>query len=219
MSPMSPSDWMPDLSAGNRTSVCSNSSEDTMHSPLSRQLSGCKQSLTGTISWLNQYHTRLIDFSFFWCAGSDRQSLDSGFSQRDSMRLEDNTYTGPFCGRALVHTDFTPSPYDMESLKLQVSFLKYAIFGHIYQQCRHKRLVYTKTKIMVVIYLCILLFLLVFFLIHFKSIFNSFYIFFHYFVLFMHLLWFILLKALNYPCVMCFPCFLCITKRVILRDY
>lgn len=97
-----------------------------------------------------------------WCAGSDRQSLDSGFSQRDSMRLEDNTYTGPFCGRALVHTDFTPSPYDMESLKLQVSFLKCAIFWHIYQQCRHKRLVYTKTKMMVVVYLCILLFLLVF---------------------------------------------------------
>ncbi|XP_056625555.1 SAM and SH3 domain-containing protein 3 isoform X1 [Triplophysa dalaica] len=91
MSPMSPSDWMPDLTAGNRTSVCSNSSEDTLHHPLSRQLSGC----------------------------ADRQSLDSGFSQRDSMRLEDSTYTGPFCGRALVHTDFTPSPYDMESLKLQ----------------------------------------------------------------------------------------------------
>ncbi|XP_051513840.1 SAM and SH3 domain-containing protein 3-like isoform X2 [Myxocyprinus asiaticus] len=91
MSPMSPNDWMPDLSAGNRISVCSNSSEDTIHSPLSRQLSGC----------------------------ADRQSLDSGFSQRDSMRLEDSTYTGPFCGRALVHTDFTPSPYDIESLKLQ----------------------------------------------------------------------------------------------------
>ncbi|XP_052010924.1 SAM and SH3 domain-containing protein 3-like [Xyrauchen texanus] len=91
MSPMSPNDWMPDLSAGNRTSVCSNSSEDTIHSPLSRQLSGC----------------------------ADRQSLDSGFSQRDSMRLEDSTYTGPFCGRAQVHTDFTPSPYDIESLKLQ----------------------------------------------------------------------------------------------------
>ncbi|XP_026136264.1 SAM and SH3 domain-containing protein 3-like isoform X2 [Carassius auratus] len=92
MSPMSPmpSDWTPDLT-GNRISVCSNSSEDTMHSPLTRQLSGC----------------------------ADRQSLDSGFSQRDSMRLEDSNYTGPFCGRALVHTDFTPSPYDMESLKLQ----------------------------------------------------------------------------------------------------
>ncbi|XP_065128035.2 SAM and SH3 domain-containing protein 3 [Paramisgurnus dabryanus] len=91
ISPMSPSDWMPDLTAGNRTSVCSNSSEDTTHTPLSRQLSGC----------------------------ADRQSLDSGFSQRDSMRLEDSTYMGPFCGRALVHTDFTPSPYDIESLKLQ----------------------------------------------------------------------------------------------------
>uniref|UniRef100_A0A8C1TYC8 SAM and SH3 domain containing 3 n=1 Tax=Cyprinus carpio TaxID=7962 RepID=A0A8C1TYC8_CYPCA len=91
MSPMSPVEWTPDLTPGNRISVCSNSSEDTIHSPLSRQLSGC----------------------------ADRQSLDSGFSQRDSMRLEDSTYTGPFCGRALVHTDFTPSPYDMESLKLQ----------------------------------------------------------------------------------------------------
>ncbi|PNI45586.1 SASH3 isoform 3 [Pan troglodytes] len=28
-------------------------------------------------------------------------------------------YTGPFCGRARVHTDFTPSPYDHDSLKLQ----------------------------------------------------------------------------------------------------
>lgn len=91
MSPMSPTDWAPDLTTGNRTSVCSNSSEDTIHSPLTRQLSGC----------------------------ADRQSLDSGFSQRDSMRLEDSTYMGPFCGRALIHTDFTPSPYDIDSLKLQ----------------------------------------------------------------------------------------------------
>ncbi|XP_062855914.1 SAM and SH3 domain-containing protein 3 [Trichomycterus rosablanca] len=88
MSPISPNDWTPDLSAGNRTSVCSNSSEDTTHSPFSRQLSGC----------------------------GDRQSLDSGFSQRDSM---DSPYTGPFCGRARVHTDFTPSPYDVDCLKLQ----------------------------------------------------------------------------------------------------
>ncbi|KAM3612190.1 uncharacterized protein V6R79_004290 [Siganus canaliculatus] len=87
------SDWIPDLSAGQRTSVCSTGSEDTTPSPISRQLSG----------------------------SSDRQSLDSGYCQRDSMRLEDNgsSYTGPFCGRALVHTDFTPSPYDVESLKLQ----------------------------------------------------------------------------------------------------
>uniref|UniRef100_A0A3P9MQE8 SAM and SH3 domain containing 3 n=1 Tax=Oryzias latipes TaxID=8090 RepID=A0A3P9MQE8_ORYLA len=86
-------DWLPDLSAGQRTSVCSTGSEDTTPSPISRQLS----------------------------ASSDRQSLDSGYSQRDSMRLEENgiSYNGPFCGRAVVHTDFTPSPYDVESLKLQ----------------------------------------------------------------------------------------------------
>ncbi|TSQ81032.1 SAM and SH3 domain-containing protein 3 [Bagarius yarrelli] len=87
MSPISPNDWTPDLS-GNRMSVCSNSSEDTIHSSLCRQLSGC----------------------------GDRQSLDSGFSQRDGM---DSNYSGPFCGRARVHTDFTPSPYDIESLKLK----------------------------------------------------------------------------------------------------
>uniref|UniRef100_A0A3P8S8S3 SAM and SH3 domain containing 3 n=1 Tax=Amphiprion percula TaxID=161767 RepID=A0A3P8S8S3_AMPPE len=92
LSPVS-SDFLPDLSAGQRTSVCSTGSEDTAPSPISRQLSG----------------------------SSDRQSLDSGYCQRDSMRLEDNgvSYNGPFCGRALVHTDFTPSPYDVESLKLQ----------------------------------------------------------------------------------------------------
>ncbi|XP_029367741.1 SAM and SH3 domain-containing protein 3 [Echeneis naucrates] len=90
LSPVS-GDWIPDLSAGQRTSVCSTGSEDTMPSPISRQLSG----------------------------SSDRQSLDSGYCQRDSMRLEENSYNGPFCGRAVVHTDFTPSPYDVESLKLQ----------------------------------------------------------------------------------------------------
>lgn len=87
VSPISPNDWTPDLS-GNRMSVCSISSEDTIHSPLCRQLSGC----------------------------GDRQSLDSGFSQRDSM---DSNYNGPFCGRACVHTDFIPSPYDIDCLKLQ----------------------------------------------------------------------------------------------------
>ncbi|GLD70377.1 SAM and SH3 domain-containing protein 3 [Lates japonicus] len=92
LSPVS-ADWLPDLTAGQRTSVCSTGSEDTTPSPVTRQLSG----------------------------SSDRQSLDSGYCQRDSMRLEENgvAYNGPFCGRAVVHTDFTPSPYDVESLKLQ----------------------------------------------------------------------------------------------------
>ncbi|XP_066538458.1 SAM domain-containing protein SAMSN-1a [Hoplias malabaricus] len=40
---------------------------------------------------------------------------------RDSLRLEEEVpYTGQFCGRAKVHTDFVPSPYDTDSLKLKV---------------------------------------------------------------------------------------------------
>ncbi|XP_032641819.1 SAM and SH3 domain-containing protein 3 isoform X3 [Chelonoidis abingdonii] len=42
-------------------------------------------------------------------------------SNRNSVRLEEPSlpYSGPFCGRARVHTDFTPSPYDKDSLKLR----------------------------------------------------------------------------------------------------
>uniref|UniRef100_A0A8C1YTE8 SAM domain, SH3 domain and nuclear localisation signals 1b n=1 Tax=Cyprinus carpio TaxID=7962 RepID=A0A8C1YTE8_CYPCA len=47
-------------------------------------------------------------------------SGSEGCSNRDSLRLEDVPYTGQFCGRAKVHTDFVPSPYDTESLKLKV---------------------------------------------------------------------------------------------------
>uniref|UniRef100_A0A671KLV3 SAM domain-containing protein SAMSN-1-like n=1 Tax=Sinocyclocheilus anshuiensis TaxID=1608454 RepID=A0A671KLV3_9TELE len=56
------------------------------------------------------------------------QSLSSGVasssdvsSNRDSLKLEEEVpYTGQFCGRAKVHTDFVPSPYDTDSLKLKV---------------------------------------------------------------------------------------------------
>ncbi|KAK9962284.1 hypothetical protein ABG768_007655 [Culter alburnus] len=42
-------------------------------------------------------------------------------SNRDSLKLEEEiAYTGKFCGRAKVHTDFVPSPYDTDSLKLKV---------------------------------------------------------------------------------------------------
>ncbi|XP_068182102.1 SAM and SH3 domain-containing protein 3 [Antennarius striatus] len=90
--PASP-DLYPDMNARQRTSMSSSGSEEATTSPITLQPSG----------------------------SSDRRSLDSGYSQRDSMRLEENgvSYNGPFCGRALVHTDFTPSPYDIESLKLQ----------------------------------------------------------------------------------------------------
>ncbi|KAM6117279.1 SAM and SH3 domain-containing protein 3 [Pterocles gutturalis] len=52
-------------------------------------------------------------------SGSDVSS--PGGSNRDRPRLEESgpAYTGPFCGRARVHTDFTPSPYDRDSLKLR----------------------------------------------------------------------------------------------------
>lgn len=47
-------------------------------------------------------------------------SCSDGTSNRDSFRLDDNgVYSGPFHGRARVHTDFTPSPYDTDSLKIK----------------------------------------------------------------------------------------------------
>ncbi|NXS99383.1 SASH3 protein, partial [Jacana jacana] len=54
-------------------------------------------------------------------SGSDVSSPSPRSSQRESLRLEESgpVYTGPFCGRARVHTDFTPSPYDKDSLKLR----------------------------------------------------------------------------------------------------
>lgn len=53
-------------------------------------------------------------------AGTD---IPSPSDPGDSRRMEETVpaYTGPFCGRARVHTDFTPSPYDKDSLKLRVS--------------------------------------------------------------------------------------------------
>lgn len=48
-------------------------------------------------------------------------SESNGSCQRDSLRLEeDGSYQGQFCGKARVHTDFVPSPYDTDSLKLKV---------------------------------------------------------------------------------------------------
>ncbi|NXO80518.1 SASH3 protein, partial [Sitta europaea] len=51
-------------------------------------------------------------------SGSD---IPSPGEPGDSRRLEAAVpaYSGPFCGRARVHTDFTPSPYDKDSLKLR----------------------------------------------------------------------------------------------------
>lgn len=60
------------------------------------------------------------------CLGGQTVSTtDSSTSNRESVKSEDGDdeeppYRGPFCGRARVHTDFTPSPYDTDSLKLKV---------------------------------------------------------------------------------------------------
>ncbi|NWR54159.1 SASH3 protein, partial [Bucorvus abyssinicus] len=54
-------------------------------------------------------------------SGSEASSPSPAGSNWESLRLEEScaAYTGPFCGRARVHTDFTPSPYDKDSLKLR----------------------------------------------------------------------------------------------------
>ncbi|KAM8832683.1 SAM and SH3 domain-containing protein 1a isoform 6-T6 [Spinachia spinachia] len=57
-------------------------------------------------------------------SGQTVSTTDSSASNRESVKSEDGDdeeppYGGPFCGRARVHTDFTPSPYDSDSLKLK----------------------------------------------------------------------------------------------------
>ncbi|XP_075963662.1 SAM and SH3 domain-containing protein 1 isoform X3 [Anarhichas minor] len=57
-------------------------------------------------------------------SGQTVGTTDSSNSNRESVKSEDGEedelpYRGPFCGRALVQTDFTPSPYDTDSLKLK----------------------------------------------------------------------------------------------------
>ncbi|MEQ2224223.1 SAM and SH3 domain-containing protein 1, partial [Ilyodon furcidens] len=57
-------------------------------------------------------------------SGQTVSTTDSSASNRESVKSEEGDdeeppYRGPFCGRARVHTDFTPSPYDTDSLKLK----------------------------------------------------------------------------------------------------
>ncbi|XP_031436497.1 SAM and SH3 domain-containing protein 1 isoform X3 [Clupea harengus] len=57
-------------------------------------------------------------------SGQTVSTTDSSASNRESVKSEDAEeeelpYHGPFCGRAQVHADFTPSPYDTDSLKLK----------------------------------------------------------------------------------------------------
>lgn len=62
--------------------------------------------------------------------GQTVSTTDSSASNRESVKSEDGDdeelpYRGPFCGRAKVHTDFTPSPYDSDSLKLKVGMNRF----------------------------------------------------------------------------------------------
>lgn len=64
-----------------------------------------------------------------FAGGQTVSTTDSSASNRESVKSEDGDdeelpYRGPFCGRALVHTDFIPSPYDTDSLKLKVRDFK-----------------------------------------------------------------------------------------------
>eukprot|EP00062_Callorhinchus_milii_P009767 gi/632953905/ref/XP_007892677.1/ PREDICTED: SAM and SH3 domain-containing protein 1 isoform X1 [Callorhinchus milii] len=57
-------------------------------------------------------------------SGQTVSTTDSSASNRESVKSEDgedeeSPYRGPLCGRARVHTDFIPSPYDSDSLKLK----------------------------------------------------------------------------------------------------
>lgn len=50
-------------------------------------------------------------------------TIESNVSCQQATRSqgEHSSYQGHFCGRARVHTDFDPSPYDTDSLKLKVT--------------------------------------------------------------------------------------------------
>ncbi|XP_007422706.1 SAM and SH3 domain-containing protein 3 isoform X1 [Python bivittatus] len=54
------------------------------------------------------------------CASDERELSSSRLSSLCNKEdISSTPYNGPFCGKAKVHTDFIPSPYDKDSLKLQ----------------------------------------------------------------------------------------------------
>lgn len=63
-----------------------------------------------------------VDLFTCGCQGGVTSTSDY-FSNRDSLRLDENLFAGQCCGRARVHTDFVPSPYDTESLSLKVNLV------------------------------------------------------------------------------------------------
>ncbi|NWS64525.1 SASH3 protein, partial [Chunga burmeisteri] len=92
--------------------------EEDGHPPISRQLSSGEPGPGRTPA---PRPTAAHTLTSLPSAGSEVSSPGPGGSNQESLRLEESgpAYTGPFCGRARVHTDFTPSPYDKDSLKLR----------------------------------------------------------------------------------------------------
>nr|XP_055027999.1 SAM and SH3 domain-containing protein 1 isoform X2 [Misgurnus anguillicaudatus] len=90
---------------------CSHTNTDSMEKP-KLKAGGSVESLRSSLSGQSSM------------SGQTVSTTDSSTSNRESVKSEDGEedelpYRGPFCGRALVHTDFTPSPYDTDSLKLK----------------------------------------------------------------------------------------------------
>nr|XP_009303836.1 SAM domain-containing protein SAMSN-1 isoform X2 [Danio rerio] len=79
----------------------------------------------GTLAKGNNHSSNSVESLFSLHSGQSSSSGvtsgSEGYSNRDSLRLEEEVpFAGQFCGKAKVHTDFVPSPYDTESLKLKV---------------------------------------------------------------------------------------------------
>ncbi|CAL8300621.1 unnamed protein product [Boreogadus saida] len=99
-------------SSPDRPSSCPQSPHREPGSPGKAKLGGSVESLRSSLSGQSSM------------SGQTVGTTDSSNSNRETVKSEDGEedelpYGGPFCGRALVHTDFTPSPYDTDSLKLK----------------------------------------------------------------------------------------------------
>ncbi|XP_023807048.1 SAM and SH3 domain-containing protein 1-like isoform X2 [Oryzias latipes] len=105
-----------DQSSPDRVSSCP-------HSPQTHTMDQAKLKMGGSVESLRSSLSGQSCMSES-TGGQTVGTTDSSSSNRESVKSEDGEeeelpYQGPFCGRARVHTDFTPSPYDTDSLKLK----------------------------------------------------------------------------------------------------
>ncbi|XP_053363794.1 SAM domain-containing protein SAMSN-1a [Clarias gariepinus] len=106
---------------------CSEDTEDD----IDRETEAGTESSSQATKTSNHSNNSLESLSSGQSSSSAMTSSVDASSRPDSLRLdEDVSYTGPFCGRARVHTDFLPSPYDTDLLKLKVGDIIYIISKH-----------------------------------------------------------------------------------------